>query len=90
MPEGLTVKASKTEGFIQVDVDDTGTGISRQDLDKVFNKFYQVVSSNNQMAAKGTGLGLTICKGIVEKHGGRIWVESELNKGSKFSFTLPV
>lgn len=86
----ITVKVFKFGEFIQVDVIDTGLGIPKQDLNKVFEKFYQVTSLGSQETAKGTGLGLTISRGIVEKHGGKIWVESELGKGSKFSFTLPV
>jgi signal transduction histidine kinase len=84
----ITVRA-RTEGVcIQVDVVDSGMGIPHQDLEKVFDKFYQVKGS--QHMAKGTGLGLPISKGIIEKHGGKIWAESELGKGSTFSFTLPL
>jgi signal transduction histidine kinase len=74
---------------ILIEVKDTGPGISCQDLKKIFNKFYQASASQGQRS-KGTGLGLAICKGIVEKHKGRIWVESELGKGSKFTFSLPL
>lgn len=67
---------------------DTGRGISRDDLQKVFNKFQQF-GKKSGAGVKGTGLGLSICKGLVDLHGGEIWVESELGKGSKFVFTLP-
>jgi CheY-like chemotaxis protein len=68
---------------------DTGIGISKSDLPKVFEKFKQVgVTQTNK--PKGTGLGLAISKEIVEHHGGRIWVESELGIGTTFSFTLPI
>ena len=86
----ITVDVSKKDDSLQIDVSDTGSGIPYQDLEKIFDKFYQVTRLNNQAVIKGTGLGLTIAKGIVEKHGGKIWVESEVGKGSKFSFTLPV
>jgi signal transduction histidine kinase len=86
----ITVAASQYEDHLQIDVIDTGLGIPHQDLDKIFDKFYQVTRADSSQKIKGTGLGLPICKGIIEKHGGKIWVESELGKGSKFSFTLPL
>jgi signal transduction histidine kinase len=90
-PQGkITVKVFLAGDYLQVDVIDTGLGIGRKDLEKVFDKFYQVIRPETAGVYKGTGLGLPISKGIVEKHGGKIWVESELGKGSKFSFTLPV
>ncbi len=85
----ITVKVFLSGDYLQLDVIDTGMGISRQDLEKVFDKFYQVVRPETKGMYKGTGLGLPITKGIVEKHNGKIWAESELGKGSKFSFTLP-
>ena len=69
-------------------VQDTGSGIPAEHLDKVFERFKQV-EDNQAGKPKGTGLGLPICKEIVEHHGGRIWVESELGEGSTFSFTVP-
>ncbi|MBN1913187.1 MAG: hypothetical protein JW788_02180 [Candidatus Omnitrophica bacterium] len=88
-PKGGEIKiAAQAAGdFLQVDVIDNGSGIPHNDLTKIFDKFYQV---EGEQQKKGTGLGLPICKGIVEKHGGKIWAESELEKGSKFSFTLPL
>ncbi|MDP2928275.1 MAG: ATP-binding protein [Candidatus Omnitrophota bacterium] len=86
----ITVRVARCEDSLQIDVIDTGLGISHQDLGKIFDKFYQVIPLDNSQMTKGTGLGLPICKGIVEKHGGKIWVQSELGKGSKFSFTLPL
>jgi signal transduction histidine kinase len=76
-------------GEIIVSIIDTGTGIAPEDQPKVFEKFKQV---GNTLTDKpqGTGLGLPICKEIVEQHGGRIWVESEVGRGSAFSFALPV
>jgi histidine kinase len=73
---------------VEVQVIDNGIGIDRENLAKVFEKFYQVDSSYTR-AAGGVGLGLAIAKEIIETHGGKIWVESEgLGKGSKFCFTL--
>ena len=70
-------------------VSDTGIGIPKEALPHLFNKFFRV-SNLSQRASKGTGLGLYISKSIVEKLGGKIWVESEVGKGSKFIFTLPL
>ncbi len=79
---------SNGEGWVQISVADTGPGIGAQEVDKIFNKFYQGAQVSKQKT-KGTGLGLAISKVLVEMHGGRIWVESEVGKGSTFSFTLP-
>jgi signal transduction histidine kinase len=68
-------------------VSDTGVGINEESAAKLFSKFEQIGRVDGP-GYKGTGLGLSICKGLVEKHGGRIWVESQPGKGSKFSFTL--
>ncbi|RIK59444.1 hypothetical protein DCC62_28660, partial [candidate division KSB1 bacterium] len=81
--------AKRKDSEIVISVSDTGIGISTEDQPKVFEKFTQVGDTLTDKP-KGTGLGLTICKEIVEHHGGRIWVESELGKGSTFSFALPV
>ncbi len=95
-PKGGVIKVkadfnTNARNEIKVSVTDTGVGISREDCAKLFNKFVQVsIAKKNLAGQKGTGLGLSIAKGIVELHGGRIWVESELNKGSTFSFTLPI
>ena len=74
---------------ILISVKDTGEGINRDDQERVFEKFRQI-SIVPKDKPRGTGLGLPICKEIVNRHGGRIWVESEPGKGSTFSFTLPV
>ncbi|MBU0503527.1 MAG: ATP-binding protein [Candidatus Omnitrophota bacterium] len=91
-PKGgeISIKVSIADGYLKVSIKDTGIGIPHQDLDRVFNKFYQVDHGDINIQRKGTGLGLPICRGIIEKHGGRAWVESELGRGSTFSFTLPV
>ncbi len=71
---------------LQFVIRDTGPGISARDVEQVFNRFWQ--GRGNQRS--GAGLGLAICKGIVEAHGGEIWVESELGAGTAFFFTLPI
>jgi len=68
-------------------VQDDGVGVAKKDLKRIFERFYK---ADLARAGGGTGLGLSICKHIVEAHGGRIWVESEENAGSKFFFTIPV
>jgi len=85
----IVIKARREKDNILVKVKDTGIGISKENINKLFTKFYQVDSSLSRRYG-GTGLGLAICKRIVEAHGGRIWVDSELGKGSTFQFTLPV
>jgi PAS domain S-box-containing protein len=73
---------------VQISVADTGPGILPEESSKIFSKFYQVANLEKQKP-KGSGLGLAISKALVELHGGKIWVESELGKGSTFYFTLP-
>src|SRR5581483_75405 len=85
----VTVTAkSAAAGEITISVTDSGIGIAPSDHQKVFEKFKQVGDTLTDKP-RGTGLGLPICKEIVEHHGGRIWVDSEPGKGSTFSFTLP-
>jgi len=74
-------------GELLVSVIDTGCGIAPTNLSRVFERYWK--SSDYQHGTRGTGLGLYISRGIVEAHGGRIWVESELGQGSRFSFTIP-
>lgn len=85
----ITCAARRDGGELIISVTDSGIGIAPQDQPKVFEKFKQVGDTLTDKP-KGTGLGLPICKEIVEYHGGRIWVESEPGKGSTFSFTLPI
>jgi signal transduction histidine kinase len=68
-------------------VRDTGAGIAARDVARVFDRFWY---AKGRSSTRGTGLGLAIAQGIVVAHGGRIWVESEVGKGSTFFFTLPV
>ena len=81
-------KSKKTPDMVMVSVSDTGVGIAPKDYKSVFEKFKQVGDTLTDKP-KGTGLGLPICKEIIEHYGGKIWVESELGKGSTFFFTLP-
>lgn len=76
-------------GMVSISVKDTGPGIPKEHLEAIFEKFHQVEDSIHR-ATGGTGLGLAITKGLVEAHYGKIWVESELGKGSIFTFTLPI
>jgi signal transduction histidine kinase len=85
----VAIKAEANNGSFHVSVRDTGPGISAVDQAKLFQEFQQ---ADNAITRKkgGTGLGLAISKRIIEMHGGRIWVESQLGQGSTFTFTLPV
>jgi signal transduction histidine kinase len=75
-------------GAVEISVSDTGIGISSEDQARIFEEFRQV-GGDYAHKREGTGLGLTLAKKFVELHGGRIWVESEIGKGSTFRFTLP-
>jgi signal transduction histidine kinase len=90
-PEGgrISLKASRTVGAVEIAVTDTGIGIAPEDQAAIFEEFRQV-GSDETRKQEGTGLGLTLAKKFVELHGGRIWVESELGRGSTFTFTLPI
>lgn len=85
----ITVRVRRCDGMVQVDVTDTGVGIPADDLPKMFSRFFR---SNNALKDEvdGTGLGLSIARSFVELHGGEIWVVSEQDRGSTFSFTLPI
>jgi signal transduction histidine kinase len=88
-PHGGTVDVSavRVNGEVRVSVADTGPGIAPEDHDRIFEEFQQTDAGAAQR--EGTGLGLALSKRLVELHGGRIWVDSELGKGSTFVFTLP-
>jgi signal transduction histidine kinase len=86
-PQGtIRVSACQQGSEILVSIEDTGPGIPQEELPKVFDWFARVPGTKK----KGSGLGLSIARGIVEAHGGRIWAESQLGKGSSFFFTLPL
>ncbi|MDI6734896.1 MAG: ATP-binding protein [bacterium] len=85
----VTVWAEKTDDKIKIWVTDTGIGISEDKIPLIFTQFYQLEEPMTK-EAKGIGLGLSLVKHIIQTHGGDIWVESEIGKGSSFFFTLPV
>jgi signal transduction histidine kinase len=89
-PEGgrIGIQARQADGSVEISVTDTGVGIAPEDQARIFEEFRQV-GGDYAHKKEGTGLGLTLAKKFVELHGGRIWVESEVGKGSTFSFTLP-
>lgn len=84
----IYINVRDREEDVLVSIRDTGIGIPRKDLEKIFTGFYHA-EYKLSYEYKGTGLGLAISKGIIESHGGQIWVESEVGKGSTFYFTLP-
>jgi signal transduction histidine kinase len=90
-PKGgpINVAVAKQGDWVEISVSDTGEGIPAEDLPNIFERFYRVDRSRAR-ATGGSGLGLTIAKRLVEAHGGKITVQSELGKGSRFSFTLPI
>jgi signal transduction histidine kinase len=85
----INVAATARGDWVEVSVSDTGEGIPAEDLPHIFERFYRVDKSRAR-ATGGSGLGLTIAKRLVEAHGGTITVQSELGRGSRFSFTLPI
>ncbi len=85
----IEISIEDKDGYAECSVTDTGMGISKENLPKAFNKFQQFDRTDGP-GEKGTGLGLAISKGLVEMHKGKIWVESERGKGTKFIFILPM
>jgi len=85
----ITIAVKNAGKEIECSVADTGKGISKEDVGKVFSKFQQFGRSSGTGTDKGTGLGLAISRGIIELHHGKIWIESTLGKGTRFVFTLP-
>jgi len=83
------VRAEREDGIVRIEVGDTGRGIPAEEQERIFLEFQQVESST-QGKPEGTGLGLALAKKFVEMHGGKIWVESQVGKGSRFFFTLPL
>jgi two-component system sensor histidine kinase KdpD len=82
----IDISARARDAEVEVEVSDRGRGVARQDAERVFDKFYRV----REGEGGGVGLGLTICRGIVNAHGGRIWVDERPGGGSVFRFTLPL
>jgi len=83
----IIVHVSNISNFIKFSVTDQGMGISEEEQSKIFERFYRV--GEVQRHYPGMGIGLYICQQIIQNHGGTIWVESQKNTGSTFSFTLP-
>lgn len=87
-PQGkIEINLKEEENAVRISIEDTGIGIEEKDQKRIFSKFEQVKLAQ-PYGISGTGLGLPITKEIIEGHGGKIWVESEMNKGSKFIFEL--
>ncbi|MFC1991836.1 sensor histidine kinase [Chloroflexota bacterium] len=84
----VTLRAKKKDASLLVEIQDTGPGIVKEDWQNVFESYYRVESGKQHPS--GLGLGLALCKTIIEAHGGKIWVESEEGKGCTFSFSLPL
>ncbi|HEX2754052.1 MAG TPA: ATP-binding protein, partial [Candidatus Limnocylindrales bacterium] len=83
----VDIAAAQLDGEVRVSVSDTGPGIAPEDQERIFEEFQQAAAGKEQR--EGTGLGLALSKRLVELHGGHMWVDSELGKGSTFVFTLP-
>jgi signal transduction histidine kinase len=90
-PDGghIEVRGGLVDGTAQISVSDTGVGIAAEDHEAIFEEFRQV-GGDHLRKREGTGLGLTLARKFVELHGGRIWVDSTLGKGSTFTFTIPI
>ena len=85
----IRLMARNQNEFVQISVEDSGVGVPDEAKEAIFERFHQLGNAPQGAGPKGTGLGLAIAKGIVESHGGRIWIESELGKGTTVHFTLP-
>jgi len=85
----INISAEENPGNVTISVSDNGTGIAPDNLTKLFD-ISQIQTTTGTADEKGTGLGLILCKEFVEKHGGKIWIESEVGKGSDFKFTMPI
>jgi signal transduction histidine kinase len=84
------IRAHAEDRSVRVEVGDTGPGIPAEDHERIFLEFQQAQTARDAGKPEGTGLGLALAKRFVEMHGGRIWVESEVGRGSTFTFTLPL
>jgi signal transduction histidine kinase len=81
----VCIRVRRLDDALQISVEDSGAGIPASDLPRVFDRYWRA----DPTSRTGAGLGLAICKGIVEAHGGRIWVESTVGRGTTFHFTVP-
>ena len=84
----VTVAQQPNQPYLEVAVKDTGIGVPPEDAKKLFDKFFRGANAVKSKA-EGSGLGLYITQNIIQAHGGSVWAESELNRGSTFHFTLP-
>jgi signal transduction histidine kinase len=89
-PEGgiITLRAREQNGALVIEVQDTGRGIPEEEQRRLFRPYYRQLSDREHLS--GLGLGLALCKNLVQLHGGRIWVQSEEGKGATFSFSIPI
>ena len=85
----ISVSSEENSENVTISISDNGVGIKAENIKKLFN-ISEVITTKGTAEETGTGLGLLLCKEFVEKHGGKIWVESEVGKGSVFKFTLPI
>lgn len=85
----VLIEAKQDGNKVEVSISDTGVGIPEEHLDKIFDRFYQVDSSTSRKYG-GVGLGLAIVRDVIERHDGKMWVESKVGKGSKFVLVLPI
>lgn len=85
----VIISVHEKEGLVEISVKDTGIGIPKTEQSKIFNKFYRATNAQAKDTI-GSGLGLYTTKGIIEKHGGKMWFESNENQGSTFFFSLPI
>jgi two-component system sensor histidine kinase KdpD len=86
----ISISALHSGNEIQINVADQGPGIAPGERARVFESFYQTASAGAGQRARGVGLGLAICRGLVEAHGGRIWIQDQPAPGATVSFTLPI
>jgi two-component system sensor histidine kinase KdpD len=87
----IEISARVTNGHIETSIADHGPGIPPSELERIFDKFYRVSGKTRKNTSiMGTGLGLAVCRGLIEAHGGRIWAENRPEGGSVFRFTLPM
>lgn len=92
-PDSSTIRVTAThqDGHVEIAVTDEGRGVSAEQMSQLFTPYSRVDAADGERRIAGAGLGLAICKGIVEAHGGRIWAESEgEGRGSRFTFTIPI
>lgn len=85
----VKIKKSEDNEFIETSIEDTGIGIPEEEIKNLFNKFFRA-STSQKVDTEGSGLGLYVCKKIIQAHGGKIWAESEIGRGTKITFLLPI